>query len=280
MRTTKYLLVLLAALVIGCGDNTNGSGADGGDTTGTDGSTSNGDGGGGGGDGDGGTTTGDGGTVGGTDGGNSSVCGTTQCSNCIDDDDDGTIDGFDIECVSAADDDEGSFATGIPGDNKDPHQDCFFDGDSGDGNDGCSIEDCCLTGDCSAGVDCTVSEECITKCGSVTPPGCDCFGCCTICEGDSCRDVLINQGLSPDCDADVIDDTTLCPTCTKVEECSTTCDTTNCILCPGQTEDDLPAECMDQNACPDGQTTCDTGSDCAADEYCSNGCCLEGIIIQ
>ena len=53
-------------------------------------------------------------------------------------DGDGKIDLADPECVHPCDNDEGSFATGIPGDNVDAcKQDCFFDGDSGMGNDGC-----------------------------------------------------------------------------------------------------------------------------------------------
>ena len=39
----------------------------------------------------------------------------TQCNNCIDDDSDSLIDGQDPECTSLDDNDEGSFATGIPG---------------------------------------------------------------------------------------------------------------------------------------------------------------------
>ncbi|HVR61648.1 MAG TPA: hypothetical protein VMU50_07095, partial [Polyangia bacterium] len=64
--------------------------------------------------------------------------GKTQCSDGIDNDGDGLIDYDDPECVGPLDNDEGSFATGIPGDNVDPcKQDCFFDGNSGMGNDGC-----------------------------------------------------------------------------------------------------------------------------------------------
>src|SRR4051812_19873672 len=43
--------------------------------------------------------------------------GTTQCSDGIDNDGDGKIDLMDPECVSPLDNDESSFATGIPGDN-------------------------------------------------------------------------------------------------------------------------------------------------------------------
>jgi hypothetical protein len=38
-----------------------------------------------------------------------------QCDNCIDDDGDGLIDGFDPHCIFSLDDDESSFSTGIPG---------------------------------------------------------------------------------------------------------------------------------------------------------------------
>src|SRR5262245_10911807 len=48
-----------------------------------------------------------------------SACGSAgcACSNGIDDDGDGLVDGFDPECTGPLDNDEGSFATGIPGDN-------------------------------------------------------------------------------------------------------------------------------------------------------------------
>ena len=62
----------------------------------------------------------------------------TQCSDGIDNDGDGLIDSADPECTGPADNDESSFATGIPGDNMDAcKQDCFFDGNSGMGDDGC-----------------------------------------------------------------------------------------------------------------------------------------------
>src|SRR5204863_6684485 len=58
--------------------------------------------------------------------------GQTQCSDGIDNDGDGKIDYNDPECVGPLDNDEGTYATGIPGDNVDAcKQDCFFDGNSG-----------------------------------------------------------------------------------------------------------------------------------------------------
>src|SRR5690606_24247713 len=102
-------------------------------------------------DGDGGNPTGDGslspdgnGTI---DGGILPGCtpGLTQCSDCVDNDGDGRIDGFDVECTGAADNDESSFATAIPGDNRDATmQDCFFDGNSGAAQGECNLHVCCL----------------------------------------------------------------------------------------------------------------------------------------
>jgi len=73
--------------------------------------------------------------------------GVCACSDGVDGDSDGLVDMADPECVSAWDNDEASFATGIPGDNRDDCQDCFFDGNSGSGDDGCRTPtSCVLTG--------------------------------------------------------------------------------------------------------------------------------------
>src|SRR5215831_375471 len=123
--------------------------------------------------------------------------GSTQCSDGIDNDGDGLIDYADPECVGPLDNDESSFATGIPGDNVDPcKQDCFFDGNSGMGDDGClwqlkcdpkSTEANCPydpqyaaqhTMECSTSA--SQSQTCIDKCQKLVPNGCDCFGCCNV----------------------------------------------------------------------------------------------------
>jgi hypothetical protein len=120
--------------------------------------------------------------------------GQTQCSDGIDNDNDGKIDLADPECTGPADNAEGSFATGIPGDNIDAcKQDCFFDGNSGMGDDGCewqlkcdplSKNDKCPydmsyatghTKECS--VSASQSDKCIMNCRKYVPNGCDCFGC-------------------------------------------------------------------------------------------------------
>ena len=213
--------------------------------------------------------------------------GTTECSNCLDDDGDGLIDGRDPHCAGPLDDDEETFATGIPGDNKDRgKQDCFFDGDSGGV---CQIDTCCLltqeiceTGDYGGWPpsDCEFEGDCIDACIGLTPPGCDCFGCCTICDPDTdlCSDVLTNPAVSEGCDFDSLDDPAVCIPCTKSDSCTGgECDPQKCILCPGQTEEDLPLDCDQMNECPDGKTPCDTNGDCAANEYCANSCCVEVV---
>jgi len=214
-----------------------------------------------------------------------------QCNNCLDDDSDGFVDGFDPECVGPLDDREDSFATGIPGDNSDPiKQDCFFDGNSGAGDDRCDIHVCCLLdlgdGECPEEykpsqydpADCEPSAACIANCLPLTPPGCDCFGCCTICDGaGDCYDILTNESVAPNCDQSVIDDPALCPPCIKTEDCNPgDCIPLECNLCPGMTPDDLPPEC-DSPTCPGDLTPCTNNTDCLQDQFCSVGCCIHSI---
>src|SRR5690606_1245274 len=213
----------------------------------------------------------------------------TECNNCVDDDGDGYIDGLDPHCAGPLDDDEATFATDIPGDNVDPKkQDCFFDGDSGGS---CQIDTCCLLTQeqCEAGggtygswppSDCDFDQACDDECVALTPPGCDCFGCCTICNPATgeCADIL--SMASPTCDPVDIGTPGAqdeCVTCIKLESCSGgACqeEPSGCVLCPGQLEEDLPPECNEVNECPSGGTPCDTSGDCADGEYCSHRCCI------
>lgn len=232
----------------------------------------------------------DGGNTPGTDGGvEPPDCDdpeATQCNNCIDDDNDGLTDGEDPHCITAADDDEFTFATGLPGDNRDPKPDCFFDGDSGMGNDGCSIDLCCLLGTCAPGTNCSVTQKCIDFCAPATPVGCDCFGCCTICWDGTCRDVLTIIDSTPEWDCNDLEnnleDPVKCPQCTKVTECSSSCDqdgqNADCILCPGQSPDELPDSCNMQNQCPDNRQVCSDTVACPIGQYCTSGCCAAIVI--
>jgi hypothetical protein len=213
------------------------------------------------------------------------LCGDVvcQCADGEDNDGDGDSDGFDVECQGPLDNDEGSFATGIPGDNRDGSwMDCFFDGDSGAGNDGCKYAPECLTGGLDPNSeDCAISQTCLDYCGARTPNGCDCFGCCTIQfdSGDTI-DILTTTG----CDFDNIEDEDACPRCTKTSQCENTCG--ECELCPGKTVEDLPEEC-EQDPPAGGSTgdpppdyTCEGAEVCAENipcetgYYCSLGCCM------
>jgi hypothetical protein len=284
---TWILTCFTIAMLVACGNKNGGSsgGADGGGT-GTGG--------------DGGSTGGDGGGTGTIDAPPSCTSAGTQCSNCIDDDGDGKIDGFDPECTGLLDNDEATFGTAIPGDNIDPiQQDCFFDGNSGGGDDGCNVHVCCLLGaktqaDCPADLqpnkynpaDCPppigtkpLSQMCIDVCGKLTPPGCDCFGCCTICNSTGCYDIDINPAVSPNCTTDTLADPTICKQCIQVTTCgNTTCGDTSCILCPGQDPSTLPASCGGMTTCPTGTTACSSDGTCGEGLYCSNGCCI-GVIL-
>jgi hypothetical protein len=223
------------------------------------------------------------------------LCGShvCLCNNGIDDDGDGAIDGFDAECTGGIDDDEGSFATGIPGDNRDPKwQDCFFDGNSGAGDDRCRYPTGCLTGELSQDDKaCAVTEACRNNCQPRTPNGCDCFGCCSVqVPGGGHVQVTLNDS----CSLAKIGDADACPPCTQSTACGNECG--ECELCPGKTEADLPEHChSDPPATPppsdppatdppvdappasscEGMTACDADHPCTAmTEFCSLGCCL------
>ncbi len=243
----------------------------------------------------GGTVNGTGGTVNGT--GGVVATGTTQCSDGIDNDGDGLIDGFDPECTGPGDNDESSFATGIPGDNRDPKwQDCFFDGNSGAGDDGCRYATGCLTGALPAtDKNCKLTDACIKFCAPLVPNGCDCFGCCTVqLPAGGTADI---QTVST-CSVAKIGDATACPTCTKNVACGNTCG--HCELCPGKTIADLPADCAPTGSggtggtssgtaggpsgggsgpsytCDGGEQVCGTGlAACTLGTYCSLGCCIQ-----
>jgi len=229
-------------------------------------------------------------------GGGLPATGTTACSDGKDNDGDGLIDGFDPECTGPADNDEGTFATGIPGDNRDPKwQDCFFDGNSGAGDDNCRYATGCLTGDLPADdKDCKLTDACIKFCAPLTPNGCDCFGCCTVQlpSGDT-----VDIETSATCSLSKVGDADACPRCVKNDTCGNTCG--HCELCPGKTVADLPDDCGSTGAggassgtggaatggaatgggpsytCDGGEQVCGPGlPTCALGTYCSLGCCL------
>ena len=222
--------------------------------------------------------------------------GSTECSDCIDNDSDGFIDGWDPECIKATDNREDAFSTGLTADDQSKQMlDCWYDGNQGNGDDGCETHVCCLLneGTCSwmetyyglpsnsltkfwpYTCPSTQSTLCLNKCLPATPPGCDCFGCCTVCSGSDCRTILIGlPGTFSQCDQSTILDPIKCPSCTMDPSCSRPCDPDNCELCPGMTELDLPDHCTSY-WCPDGMQSCTSTNDCPANYTCITGCCTK-----
>jgi hypothetical protein len=200
------------------------------------------------------------------------------CGDGIDNDRDGRIDLFDPECTGPCDDDEGSFQTGLPGDNMDCKQDCFFDGNSGQGDDGCVWDLRCDPEDPGALIGCEYTggnncnnqppnqdEDCIEFCEPYVPPGCDCFGCCEVQTPRGPVYIFLNSG--PDCALDNLD---ACQSCTyQIDDCGTPCVPEDCQICFG--EDELPEGC-DQGGCEIGEP-CQVPEDCPTDFYCLLGCC-------
>ncbi|MBI4511554.1 MAG: hypothetical protein HY698_18110 [Deltaproteobacteria bacterium] len=297
----SWLVVSLAASVsTGCGGSsiTNIDSVDGGKPATVDGGTSDPDG----------STTPDGSKAG-VDGGGASAAdagipwhfndaGQPLCSDkttggmvvcqCADGKDneaspDGKIDALDPECAGPYDHDESTFSTGIPGDNSDPWvQDCFFDGDSGGGNDGCRWDIRCK--DYTPPYEGEHCKNNLTNgcdyCRSLTPNGCDCFGCCDIwVDGTAYRVRIVDT-----CTADKIQDTTACPRCQFVDSCSNPCDP--CVeTCIGETPDpSTNPDCQSRpdggtiSKCPEGVQECSAEGNCPGGYSCVTGCCQRIII--
>lgn len=215
-------------------------------------------------------------------GGDPIDCGGTiwACGDGKDNDGDGFIDLFDPECTGPCDDDESSFQTGIPGDNMDCRQDCFFDGNSGQGDDGCLWDLRCDPENPGEHINCEYNggggscdnqppnqdQDCIDFCEPFVPPGCDCFGCCEVQTDEGSVWIFLNS--APDCALDNLD---ACTQCTpQIDDCGTPCVEGECQLCFGQNE--LPEGC-DKNDCPAGGDPCETSDDCPDSYFCYLNCC-------
>jgi hypothetical protein len=218
-----------------------------------------------------------------------------ECGNCLDDDGDCHVDANDPECFGPCDNNEAGFQGQIPGQNASPcKHDCYFDDDSGSGNDDCywshncdplepSPFDCDYDPDANipgTPMDCAEAQamqsgECLDVCGPLTPNGCDCFGCCEVFVDDATSVTVFlgseDSGGDGTCDTSVIEDPDLCRPCTQVAGCLNECE--GCEICFGQTE--LPDGC-DEQECPDGQDPCGqpTQAPCADGYFCLTGCCV------
>jgi len=203
-----------------------------------------------------------------------------QCSDCKDNDGDGLVDWLDPECAGPLDNDEKTFGTGIAGDNQDAcKQDCFFDGNSGQGDDKCEWNLKCdpaiTSGECTYDPNfknCppTQSAACVNNCQKLTPNGCDCFGCCAV---KLANGTSKSVRLAGTCSIADINDPVKCPPCTQQASCANTCDT--CELCIGKTT--LPPECTTTGG--PGQTctggvVCNAATPCPTGTFCLTGCCV------
>ena len=230
----------------------------------------------------GGTETNDGGGTNTGTGGDGLDCGgkVYACTNGVDDDADGLVDLDDPECTGPCDDDEASFATGIPGDNVDCKQDCFFDGNSGQGDDGCLWDlkcdpanpggniGCEYTGGSSCPDTAEQDPDCVDFCSTWVPNGCDCFGCCGV-TNDAGEEIWIFLNGNAECSLQNLD---ACDTCTPhIGDCGNDCDPAQCEICFGETE---PPEGCDDSGCPEGKISCKESSDCPTGDYCVTGCCV------
>jgi len=225
------------------------------------------------------------------------------CGDLQDNDMDGLIDYQDPDCLGPCDNTEDSYYGGIPGQNNAPCKaDCYFDQDSGAGNDDCYWSHQCddhetapeyypepwngatcahdenaaipgTTQGC-AELSMTQSQTCLDYCGPLTPNGCDCFGCCELPAGTGNYVYLGSSDTSSQkCDIAHVNDPTVCHPCEVVPACLNGCDT--CELCIGKTV--LPPECDDPmgQQCGEGVQQCGlAGQDpCPAGYYCISGCC-------
>lgn len=165
-----------------------------------------------------------------------------ECGDCDDNDGDGMKDCDDPDCFGPCDDSESEL--GSPLERKDPcKQDCYFDGNGGQGGADCqwnlkcdkkepdpfycpyngwdpNPEDPLDLGKCVDGDAATCKDHC------AAPKGCDCFGCCMI-------DGVARFIGSPGCTLEDPENT--CAECTQQEWCISHCDDgINCFPDPEQ----------------------------------------------
>jgi len=221
------------------------------------------------------------------------------CGDCIDNDNDCGVDSLgDDQCFGPCDNTEDSLYGGIPGQNNSPCKaDCYFDQDTGAGNDDCywshkcdpfSVapnyppeDDKCEynpnanipgTSESCDDLQAAQSQTCLDYCGPLTPNGCDCFGCCEIPGAPTTVYMGSEDGSgNGSCTLGDIDDPLLCKPCTQVVSCTNTCE--NCEICIGKP--DLPPEC-NQQTCPQGQQLCGQPGQnpCSFGFFCNTGCCV------
>lgn len=157
----------------------------------------------------------------------------TQCSDGIDNGGNGWIDMADPYCRAPLDSDELSFGSGVGGDDMNFPQslDCWFDFNTGPGDDDCQRHACCgIDGPCPADLhpelyvpeNCPQSAQCLDFCAPLAREGCDCFGCCDVCAPGmtNCRTVYVHPAISPTCTLEGLDDPLVCRPCQRDAACA------------------------------------------------------------
>ncbi len=221
-----------------------------------------------------------------------------ECGDLLDNDGDGLIDSDDPDCLGPCDNTEGGFYGGIPGQpGPGCTVDCYFDQDSGPGNDDCHWSHKCdphetapgFYPESNEGNKCTYdkaantpgtnqtcdelyakqSQTCHDVCGPLTPNGCDCFGCCELPAGKGNYVWLGSENANGNgsCSLAVLDDPAKCQPCLPVQGCLNHCDP--CELCIGKTT--LPPECN-----PGSGGSGSTGSGSATTGSASTGSATTG----
>jgi hypothetical protein len=220
-----------------------------------------------------------------------------QCGDCLDNDGDCKIDSDDPDCLGPCDNTEDSLYPNIPGQNNAPcKEDCYFDQDTGAGNDDCYWDHSCDPNEVSpfyypegskcqydpnaqisgTSLTCTTafqmqSAQCLSYCGPLTPHGCDCFGCCVI-PGAPTPVWLgsLDASGNGSCTLGNVGDPTKCHPCEQVQACLNPCG--HCDICIGKPT--LPPDCTVQ-PCPGNHPACGQPGQpiCAAGSSCISGCC-------
>jgi hypothetical protein len=249
--------------------------------------------------------TGNGGSSGATQGCDVTKCQghIYQCGDCYDNDGDGLTDSDDPDCLGACDNTEESFYGGIPGQNNAPCvQDCFFDQDTGAGNDQCYWSHACdalsvsptfgpsADQRCEHNPDAVIPgtaarcddlamqqlDACRVYCVPLTPNGCDCFGCCELPTGSN-RFVWLGSTSSTlgSCDLASVDDPTRCHPCTPVPSCFNGCGP--CEVCIGRPRPSTTCTSSGNERCETDVQPCGQKNEppCPAGQYCVTGCCIE-----
>ncbi len=233
-----------------------------------------------------------------------------KCGDGIDNDGDGLIDSDDPDCLGPCDNSEDSYYPDIPGQNSAPCKaDCYFDNDTGPGNDDCywdhgcdphevppnyypeSVNGAACAYDPNTNISGTnktcaelyqaQSQICHDICGPLTPNGCDCFGCCELPAGGGKYVYLgsVDGAGNGTCTIADVADPDKCQPCLPVAACLNTCGT--CELCLGKTE--LPPECFPDAGVPDSgipdSGMPDSGSSSSSSSSSSGGSqCSDGVI--